>query len=132
MTQLINDTGFVSDDWNGNFTPLGEAANDIAAVDVPADANPGEVPLNADIIRIAFPSAADGRGFTIARILRARGFEGRLRAHGHVIADQYAMARRVGFDEVEIPEDLAARQPEDQWIFRADWQDHNYQARLRG
>ena len=60
------------------------------------------------------------------------GYRGRLRAAGHVIADQYAMARRAGFDEVEISDDLAARQPEDQWRFRADWQDHDYQARLRG
>ncbi len=29
---------------------------------------------------------------------------------GPVIADQYAMARRTGFDEVEIPDELAARQ----------------------
>ncbi|MBT6188954.1 MAG: oxidoreductase, partial [Tateyamaria sp.] len=53
-------------------------------------------------------------------------------AHGHVIADQYAMARRSGFDEVEISQALAARQPQEQWIFRADWQDHDYQSRLRG
>ena len=33
---------------------------------------------------------------------------GRLRARGHVIADQYAMVRRSGFDEVEIP---GARSP---------------------
>ena len=42
-----------------------------------------------------------------------------------------AMARRVGFDSVEIPDDLAARQPQDQWIFRADWQAHDYQSRLK-
>jgi hypothetical protein len=42
------------------------------------------------------------------------------------------MARRSGFDEVEISDDLAARQPEDQWLFRADWQGHDYQSRLRG
>jgi uncharacterized protein (DUF934 family) len=59
------------------------------------------------------------------------GFAGRLRAHGPVIADQYSMIRRVGFDEVEIPDDLAARQPADQWAFRANWRDHHYQARLR-
>lgn len=132
MTQLINDTGFVADDLTLTFTPLGEAANDIAAIDVPADADPNDVPLNASVIRIAFPSAADGRGFTIGRMLRLRGFEGRLRAYGHVISDQYAMARRTGFDEVEIPDDLAARQPEADWIFRADWQDNHYQARMRG
>ena len=79
-----------------------------------------------------FPGFADGRGFTIARQLRLMGYAGRLRAPGHVIADQYAMARRAGFDEVEIDDDLAARQPEDQWLFRADWRAHDYQARLRG
>ena len=84
------------------------------------------------LIRVAFPSFADGRGFTIARQLRLMGYQGRLRAAGHVIADQYAMARRSGFDEVEISSDLAARQPEAQWLARANWRAHDYQSRLRG
>jgi len=42
------------------------------------------------------------------------------------------MARRSGFDEVEISDDLALRQPEDQWLCRTNWQAHDYQARLRG
>ena len=66
------------------------------------------------------------------RALRLRGYTGRLRARGHVIADQYAMARRSGFDEVEVTDEIAARQPEDQWLFRADWRAHDYQSRLRG
>jgi hypothetical protein len=41
------------------------------------------------------------------------------------------MARRVGFDDVEIPDDLAARQPQAQWLARADWQAHDYLARLK-
>jgi hypothetical protein len=41
------------------------------------------------------------------------------------------MARRVGFTSVEIPDDLAARQPEAQWKYRADWKAHDYQSRLR-
>ena len=84
------------------------------------------------MVRVDFPSSADGRGFTIARVLRLKGYTGRLRAKGHVLADQYAMARRSGFDEVEIDDTLANRQPEDQWLARANWQDNNYQARLRG
>lgn len=132
MTIIVTDQGFVSDTWDKGFTALGEAANDALALDVPADANPDEIPLTAEMIRVDFPSFADGRGFTIAQMLRLRGFEGRLRAKGHVIADQYAMARRTGFDEVEISQALAARQPEDQWRFRADWQANDYQARLRG
>jgi uncharacterized protein (DUF934 family) len=117
---LVTDTGFAADDWTGDILDLGP------------DADPDAAPLNAALIRVAFPSFADGRGFTIARRLRLRGYRGRLRAAGHVIADQYAMARRAGFDEVEIDEDLAARQPEDQWRARADWRAHDYQARLRG
>ena len=84
------------------------------------------------MVRIDFPSFADGRGFTIARMLRLTGYTGRLRAHGHVISDQYPMARRIGFDEVEISQDLAARQPQEQWKFRADWKDNDYQDRMRG
>jgi len=87
---------------------------------------------NAAMIRVDFPGPGDGRGFTLAAHLRRLGFKGRLRAKGHVLADQYAMARRAGFDEVEIPDDLAARQPEDQWLARADWRAHDYQARMRG
>jgi uncharacterized protein (DUF934 family) len=84
------------------------------------------------MIRVDFPSFADGRGFTIARQLRLSGYTGHIRASGHVIADQYTMARRSGFDDVEISDDLASRQPQDQWLARADWQQHDYQARMRG
>lgn len=84
------------------------------------------------LIRVAFPGFNDGRAFTIARRLREMGYTGRLLALGPVIADQYAMLRRVGFDGAEIPDDLAARQPAEQWHFRAaDWSQHHYQARLR-
>lgn len=132
MTILVTDQGFGPDSWDRGYTPLGECANDAVALDVPSDANPDAIPLNADIIRVDFPSFADGRGFTIARMLRLRGYRGRLRARGHVISDQYAMARRAGFDEVEISQALAARQPESEWLARADWQAHDYQARLHG
>ncbi|MDG4650051.1 DUF934 domain-containing protein [Roseibacterium sp. SDUM158017] len=84
------------------------------------------------LIRVAFGSFADGRGFTVARRLRAMGYAGRLRACGHVLADQYAMARRAGFDEVEIGAVLAARQDEAQWRARADWREGDYRARLGG
>ena len=138
MTVLVNDTGFAADDWTTGFVVITElAANDCSevAVDLASDAEPGDLAglLNKiDLIRINFPSFADGRGFTIAAQLRRMGFVGRLRARGHVIADQYAMARRSGYDEVEISDDLASRQPEPQWLARADWQAHDYQARLRG
>ena len=138
MTVLVNDTGFAADDWTIGFVDITAlAANDCGAVavDLASDAEPGDLAGlldQIDLIRIDFPSFADGRGFTIAAQLRRMGFVGRLRARGAVIADQYAMARRSGFDEVEISDDLATRQPEPQWLARADWQAHDYQARLRG
>ena len=132
MTQLINDQGFVADDFATPYAPF-DAAEGVeagaTALDVPSDVQPETIPVDGSVsmIRVAFPSSADGRGFTIARQLRLRDL-----AHGHVIADQYAIARRSGFDEVEIPDELAARQTQDQWLARANWQEHNYQARLRG
>ena len=133
MTIIVTDTGFSTDDWTEGFVAIG-AANDATALDVASDTDPADIPLctRLRMIRVDFPSSADGRGFTIARALRLRGYTGRLRARGHVLADQYAMARRAGFDEVEIDAELAARQPEDQWLFRADWRAHDYQSRLRG
>lgn len=126
-TVIVRDTGFQPEDWFEDFdsaTALDLASD--ADVEALADRLPG-----VTMIRVDFPSFADGRGFTIARLLRLKGYTGRLRARGHVLSDQYAMARRAGFDEVEISADLAARQPEDQWQFRADWQGHDYQSRLR-
>lgn len=84
------------------------------------------------LIRVAFPAFNDGRAFTVARRLRELGYRGQLLALGPVIADQYAMLRRVGFDGAEIPDEIAARQPAEQWQFRAaDWERHHYQAKLR-
>ena len=134
MSVIVTDRGFGADDWTEGFGSL-ETANDVAALDLPSDTDPGDLADKLPtlrMIRVDFPGSADGRGFTIARRLRLMGFTGRLRARGHVLADQYAMARRSGFDEVEIDDALAARQPEPQWLARANWQENNYQASLRG
>ena len=119
MSVIVKDDGFHPEDWTGYVVEV-TAETEITALD-----------LDAPLIKVAFPSSADGRGFTLARQLRALGYKGRLRAQGHVLADQYAMARRSGFDEVEIDEKLAARQPQEQWLARADWRAHDYQTRLR-
>ncbi len=134
MSIIVTDRGFGPDDWTAPIVAL-EDARPGTGIDLPASADPVELAgrlHDTPLIRVNFASFADGRGFTIARRLRLMGYKGRLRAAGHVIADQYAMARRAGFDEVEISDDLAARQPQDQWAFRANWRDHDYQSRLRG
>ena len=68
------------------------------------------------LIGIAFPAYSDGRGFTLAKRLRREGFTGTLRLVGPVIADQFAYALACGFDEVELPEASAARQPAEHWV----------------
>jgi uncharacterized protein (DUF934 family) len=127
MSVIVRDDGFHTDD----FDPGPQTD---AVIDVVSDTRPADLPRDftgISLIRVAFPSFSDGRGFTLARHLRGAGYAGRLRAKGHVIADQYAMARRSGFDEVEISDDLAARQPADQWLFRADWREHDYRTRVK-
>ena len=132
---IVTDLGFATDDWLEGFVPLADLdGSDARGVDLVNTDDPARLSnrlAEIAVIRITFPAFSDGRGFTLARRLRVMGYTGRLRAQGHVIADQYAMARRCGFDEVEISADLAARQPEDQWQFRADWRAHDYQSRLR-
>ena len=129
MSIIVSDTVFNTFEDPAQWIPSDHT------IDMTSDTAPAKLPdllHGMELVRVDFPSFADGRGFTLARLIRQHGFQGHLRARGHVIADQYAMARRSGFDDVEIDEDLAKRQPEDQWLARANWQAHDYQARLRG
>lgn len=133
MSVLVTDAGF-GPAPEASAVPLVDIASHRGVVDLANTDDPEALrPYLADLtlIRIAFPAFNDGRAFTIARRLRMAGYKGALHAVGPVIADQYGMARRVGFDAVEIPDDLAARQPEDQWLFRADWREHDYLSRLK-
>jgi uncharacterized protein (DUF934 family) len=114
---IVTDAGFAPDTRDTDWLDL-SAGDDPAALTGRLDRVPA--------IRITFPAFSDGRGFTLAARLRRMGFAGRLRARGGLISDQYAMARRSGFDEVEIDAALAARQPQAEWLSRADWQRHDY------
>ena len=137
MTVLIRDDGFSADDWPYGFTKNRDeiCGDNGAALDLPGDADPSDLQsqLNSiGLIRIDFPRFDDGRGFTLARRLRLMGYKRRLRAHGPLLADQYAMARRAGFDEIEVSDGHAKRQPEPSWLFRSDWDSNDYQSRIRG
>ena len=133
MSVIVTDTGFAPAPAR-EIVALADLTPDHVAVDLANTDDPDALMGLLDqltLIRVAFPAFNDGRAFTVARRLRMLGYTGQLLAFGPVIADQYAMLRRGGFDGAEIPEDIAARQPEDQWQFRADWAAHHYQARLR-
>ena len=51
------------------------------------------------LVALEFPSFADGRNYSAARLLRERlGYDGEIRAVGDVLVDQIALMRRCGID----------------------------------
>ncbi|MEM9724640.1 MAG: DUF934 domain-containing protein [Pseudomonadota bacterium] len=142
---LVRPTGFAADTWFrveddperqphagmaeeeavGRILPLAralqalEAGAEAIGLDLPNDAEPEQLETffgRIALIAVDFPAFADGRGFSIGQRLRALGYRGALRASGGLIPDQFAYALVCGFDEVEIDDARAARQPEAQWL----------------
>jgi uncharacterized protein (DUF934 family) len=72
------------------------------------DSNEDPAPLADDlrhfeVIAVNFPQFVDGRGYSIARLLRERhGWRGELRAIGDVLRDQLFYLARCGFDAFEL------------------------------
>lgn len=94
---------------------------DRAALAAAADGNAGP-------IAIRFPVFNDGRGISLAVLLRERhGFKGEIRAVGHLIPDLAQFLLRSGFDTAEITN------PEDASIWKASVSriKHNYQRAYR-
>ena len=75
------------------------------------DANEGPEAIAADLQRfpligVNFPKFGDGRGYSIARLLRERyGFKGELRAIGDVLHDHLFFMSQCGFDAFALRED---------------------------
>ncbi|ATJ82802.1 DUF934 domain-containing protein [Halomonas beimenensis] len=60
----------------------------------------------APLVAIDFPKFTDGRGYSIARLLRERhGYRGQIRAVGDVLIDQLFYMSRCGFDAFLLRED---------------------------
>lgn len=58
-----------------------------------------------DVIAVNFPKFQDGRGFSIARLLRERfGYKRELRAIGHITRDHLYYMEACGFDAFELRE----------------------------
>lgn len=61
-----------------------------------------------NLIEVDFPKYTDGRGYSIANLLRRRlGYQGELRAVGEVLRDQLGFMLRAGFDQVVFDADDA-------------------------
>lgn len=57
------------------------------------------------LIAIQFPRVADGRGYSLAHLVRRLGYAGDLRAIGEVLVDQLFMMKRVGFSSFALRAD---------------------------
>lgn len=81
----------------------------LAGTDDPATLAPTLAPLS--LIAVDFPKFTDGRGYSIAYLLRSRfGYRGELRAIGDVLPDQLFYMKRVGFDAFAVRADKDIRQ----------------------
>ena len=128
MTELIvvTEVGFAPDAWHKSSqislgdlragAPLPQIEDKV--LQVMGDDDPALIlPHLHQLSRIAinFPSAQDGRGFSVARVLRDAGYQGKLRAIGPLITDQYRHLRQSGFDDLAITPSHAERMPEEHW-----------------
>jgi len=70
----------------------------------PSD-EPAQAHTSAPLIAINFPAFTDGRGLSLAVLLRTRfGYTGELRAVGDVHPDVIHYMKRCGFDTFQMPE----------------------------
>lgn len=93
--------------WNAHQTEIAERPESVGVsllgTETP-DQIEGEL-ASIPVIAVTFPVFADGRGFSIARLLRERfNYQGEIRAVGAPIRDQLTYLARVGFNAFELPE----------------------------
>lgn len=93
--------------WNESRTQLENQGYNLglwlASDQLPEDIQ-GDIPA-IPVIAVDFPAFADGRGFSIGRLLRERyGFNNELRAIGAPIRDQLSYLKRCGFTAVQLAE----------------------------
>lgn len=81
---------------------LPKAEAGVLGVWLAGDADPTELAADLaklQLVAVDFPKFADGRGYSIAALLRTRlGYGGELRAIGDVLRDQFFFMLRCGFD----------------------------------
>lgn len=90
--------------WRRDHRALEESGLELGLALDPGDSPldiPGDLSRLA-LVMVAFPVFTDGRGYTIARMLRERlGYRGELCAVGDIQRDQFGFLRRCGFDAIE-------------------------------
>ena len=138
----ITKTGFTADDLEG-WQQLSFVEFSAASLSVTAQARTvihmsNTIQINevrahlTDMAAIAieFPAVTDGRGFSLARLIREAGFAGRLRAVGLLLPHQFRHLIQTGFDEYLASEKTAIRFPEPLWTEQVAAVSLSYQDRL--
>lgn len=91
--------------WQAEASTLRERSGRVG-VRVPNETDPDALgPLldGVALVAVEFPKYTDGRGYSIARVLRERhAFAGELRAVGNVLRDQLFYMARCGFDSFDL------------------------------
>ena len=151
MPQLIKDGAIVEDHWTllRDAVALSDVPGGVSAIvplalwriehdalaargNIAAWLKPDDDPealardvASLPLIAVDFPKFSDGRGYSIARLLRQRsGFMGELRAIGDVLRDQLYYLRQCGFNAFAVRTD---RDLQDALKGLRDFSD-NYQA----
>jgi len=92
-----------------SFNEHADTAADASVIRLSNDADPRSLHLEGvKRIDLHFPKFTDGRAFSQAFILRRRGYEGDIRAHGDVLIDQLVQMQRSGFSSVVLRDDQNA------------------------
>ena len=94
-------------DWLSGGIVAGDAVLANGADDLPSLLAQAE---KLSMIAIEFDTFADGRGFSMARMLRRQGYAGEIRAVGDVAMDRIDFMQRVGFNAFELRDDQDALQ----------------------
>lgn len=88
-----------------------KAAEELAGLRVDGNGSLAEIAADLpqfEIIVVEFSALADGRGFSLARLLRERhGYGGEIRARGDFIRDQVYFLARVGVNAFEPKEGVS-------------------------
>ncbi len=131
MTVLVKDKTFVPDDWHAGYVPLAALTDwpDGVGVDLSSPelgardwARLAMLLPRLELVRIRLRHFGDLAALDLAHAIRAAGYDGRLRAHGAVLARAYTLIRCSGFSEVELDHAQASRQPAEHWRLDSAWQ----------
>lgn len=115
MNTLIS----ISRDGRFSAVAADDGSADVLHVsDVAAQSRLGGL-LDRPAVRLRVDGFSDGRGFSVARLLRLQGFSGVIEIIGDLLPDQLPMAVASGVDAIVIRGEHAERCDESQWRRKA-------------